>query len=498
MILLVGDSNLRNVVEENQKAISTKLNDEIVFEQAGTNESLKTILEASTTEYNQVVIATLLNEITKLGKAVKTRDDIINTVTKQQAEIVAKHAELHPNTRYIVLPPFMRFEPPWLPDKLRVIQLHLKDHLEQTGKSNINYGVPVEITDKDLKPDNVHLNEAGKEKLLRSLIGTPSPSPRPSINASPPISNWANTPLTRARSKRTRQATNESDSDEEVVCKKARDNDYSAIILAKLNQMTDEMREERAKAAERADHLVAQLNINIQTTTNNAKKIEELSKSQETFNSTVASLREDLDVVENENMRSIIIIRKLTTDKIIPKTKSEMNTLLKELASDLVAKLGGNAAMIKFVTMAYSEVDQTKQNNRKNQVPTFKIGFNNKDDAITFKEKGTKAAKDKDSEIHKVVFAYQQCSATRIRCTIMWAIANKLKADGQEAWVNAATSKPKLQVKGDKKYPTDYTFVAAIDKYQHLLKDGDLKDASLQAKKFFKGQCKQLFVVLKD
>jgi len=90
MILLVGDSNLRNVVEENQKAISTKLNDEIVFEQAGTNESLKTILEASATEYNQVVIATLLNEITKLGKAVKTRDDIINTVTKQQAEIVAK------------------------------------------------------------------------------------------------------------------------------------------------------------------------------------------------------------------------------------------------------------------------------------------------------------------------------------------------------------------------------------------------------------------------
>jgi hypothetical protein len=75
---------------------------------------------------------------------------------------------------------------------------------------------------------------------------------------------------------------------------------------------------------------------------------------------------------------------------------------------------------------------------------------------------------------------------------------NKLKADGQEAWVNASTSKPKLQVKGNQKYPTDYSFVTAVQKYRHLLKDEDLKEANTQAQKFFKGQCKQLFVILKD
>ncbi len=80
----------------------------------------------------------------------------------------------------------------------------------------------------------------------------------------------------------------------------------------------------------------------------------------------------------------------------------------------------------------------------------------------------------------------------------MWAIVNKLKADGKEAWVNMATSKPKLQVKSDKKFPTDYTFVAAVNKYKDLIQEEDIKEAVTQAKKFFKGQCKQLFLVIKD
>jgi hypothetical protein len=154
--------------------------------------------------------------------------------------------------------------------------------------------------------------------------------------------------------------------------------------------------------------------------------------------------------------------------------------------------------MIKFVTMAYNELDQTKQQGRNGLVLAFKIGFKNKDDAITFKEKGTLSAKDKDSQLNKVVFAYQQCSATRIRTTIMWIIANKLKAEGKEAWVNMATSKPKLQVKGNKKFPTDYSFVAAVTKFKDQLPEEDLKEVTAQARKFFKGQCKQLFVVLKD
>jgi hypothetical protein len=493
MILIIGDSNLRNVVEENQLEIKNKLGEEIVFEQAGTNDSVKAILEANEVPYNRIVIGTLLNEIGRLARIVKTRDDIINNITKEQADIIAKNAKENEDTKYIVLPPFMRFEPTWIPDKLRIIQLQLKDHIERTGQGNIEYAAPVEITEQDVNADNVHLNAQGKAKLLASLIG---PS-QPRCTQSPMATNWANTPLTRSRTKRTRPPT-ESDEEGAAGSKKSKTNDFSAAVLAKLNQMTEEMREERARAAERADNLVVKLETTSEATSQNSKKIEELSKGQETINTTMASLREDIDVVENEGMRNVILIRKLKTAKTIPRIKTEINEFLKEEANTLVTTLGGNPGMIKFVTMAYSDLDQTKQQGRQGQIPAFKIGFKIKEDAITFKEKGTSSAKNKDSPIHKVVFAYQQCSATRIRTTIMWIIVNKLKADGKEAWVNMSTSKPKLQVKTDKKYPTDYTFVSAVTKYKDLLLEDDLKEVTIQARKFFKGQCKQLFVVLKD
>jgi hypothetical protein len=262
--------------------------------------------------------------------------------------------------------------------------------------------------------------------------------------------------------------------------------------------MNEEMREERMKAAERADVLVVKINSTSEATTNNTKKIEELTKSQETLNTSMASMREDIDVVENDNMRNVIMIRKLKTTKTLPKTKAEINEFLKDEANALVASLGGNSSMIKFVTMAYGELDMAKQNGRQGQIPAFKIGFKSKDDAITFKEKGTQSAKDKDSNLHKVVFAYQHCSATRIRTTVMWIIVNKLKAQGKECWVNTNTNKPKLQVKTEKKFPTDYSYVAAVTKFKDLIEEDDLTEVNAQARKFFKGQCKQLFIILKE
>ncbi len=494
MILFVGDSNLRNVVEENQTTIKTKLGEDIVFEQAGHNESVKTILEGAEFEsYSTVVIATILNEIGVKGKLVRTRDEVINAVTKEQIDIVSKHAAAHPNTRFVILPPFMRFEPAWIPDKLRTISLHLKDHTEKVNLDNIEFGRPLEITESDLVNDKVHLNEEGKIKFLNSIIGPPQRNTQ--------ISSWAVTPsrtVTRSISKRLRNSCS-SDEGEACTTKRARNDELSVAILEKLNSMTEELREDRIAAAERAENLIAKLNVNIESTASNTKKIEELTKKQASCSNTVACLREDLDSVENEGMRNIILVRKLKTKEFIPHQKTEINELLKKLANELVVRLGGKQEMIKFVTMAYGELDQNKQRGRAGVVPAFKVGFKNKADAISFKESGTRMAKDKDGDLHKVVFAYQLCSATRIRTQIMWTIVNKLKAQGKEAWVNTNFTKPKLQVKAnDKNYPTDYTFVGAVEKFKDLVKKDELKEINLQAKKYFKGKCEQYFIILSD
>ncbi len=494
MILFVGDSNLRNVVEENQTAIKNKLGEDIVFQQAGHNESVRAILEDTEFEsYSTVAIATILNEIGVKGKLVRTRDDIINSITKEQVDIVAKHAAAHPNTRFIILPPFMRFEPPWIPDKLRTISLHLKDHTEKVNLENIEFGRPLEIVENDLVNDKVHLNEEGKIKFLNSIIGAPQRGTQ--------FSSWAATPsrtVTRSISKRLRNSCS-SDEGEAGSTKRAKNDELSVAILEKLNAMTAELREDRIAAAERTENLIAKLNVNIESTTSNSKKIEELSKKQASCNNTMACLREDLDAVDNEALRNIVLVRKLKTKEFIPHQKSDIAELLKKLANELVVKLGGKQEMIKFVTMAYNELDQNKQRGRAGIVPAFKVGFKRKEDAIAFKEAGTRSAKDKDGDLHKVVFAYQLCSATRIRTQIMWIIVNKLKEQGKEAWVNTNYTKPKLQVKSnDKNYPTDYTFVGAIEKFKDLVKEEELKEINTQAKKFFRGKCEQYFIILSD
>jgi hypothetical protein len=177
------------------------------------------------------------------------------------------------------------------------------------------------LSEVDLNQDNVHLNAQGKAKLLASLIGALTP---PGLVESPGLSNWANTPAAWSRTKRSRPPI-DSDEEEIVSSKKTKSNDFSAIIMAKLNQMTEEMREERTRAAERAETLVDKLETTSEATTINTKKIEELSKGQETLNTTMASLREDIDVVENESMKNVILVRKLKTSQTIPKTKTEIN-----------------------------------------------------------------------------------------------------------------------------------------------------------------------------
>jgi hypothetical protein len=60
------------------------------------------------------------------------------------------------------------------------------------------------------------------------------------------------------------------------------------------------------------------------------------------------------------------------------------------------------------------------------------VGFKQKQDAINFKEAGSKKAKIEGGDYHKVVFAYRHCLGSRIRTMILWKMVNKLKDDGKE------------------------------------------------------------------
>jgi hypothetical protein len=197
-------------------------------------------------------------------------------------------------------------------------------------------------------------------------------------------------------------------------------------------------------------------------------------------------------------LKDVIIVRRLKHKDQVPKTKPEINAMLKTIADKMVVDMGGAADSIKFVAMAYGELDQAKQARRSGTVPAFIVGFKQKQDAISFKEAGSKKAKIEGGDYHKVVFAYRHCLGSRIRTMIHWKIVNKLKEDGKETWVNVNMTRPKLQIKNGDKYPLEFDFVQAIAKYRGKLTDPDLKEANDIARRHYKGRCQQVFLVLKD
>ncbi len=487
---------MRGSIEANQALMATAFNEPPIFEQAGSNEAIKLALETmeDINKYSHIYIGSLLNEITAKGKVAKTRDEVIAQVTKTQADIIKTFASRHVTTEFLIVPPFLRMDPPWISDKMRMIYLSLKDHLEQTGLKNVIYMKQCQIEEVDLLSDKIHLNGTGKLKLIESIIGkddqmevttdwssqTPSAAKTPRFNL-------------RSNNKRTRGS---SDSDEEQNKKKGR-SDLQAI-LAKLNSLSEEMKEERAAAAEKTESIVAKLNVNIQSTSNNKQKIDKLEQKAGKLDLTILKLKEDLDAVENESQKNIVLVRRLKAATKLSNNKAELNVVLKRIADEVLVDVGIAPGLVKFVTLAYSTLDPVKQATRPGLVPAFKIGFKNKEDAIEFREKAAKLAKDPFHRLHKTGFPYQQSPGTRIRSSILWLIATKLKADGKDAWVTSNSNKPKLQVKSGERYPRDYSYSDAIESYGQKLTDEDLKEVTTQAKKAFGGQCELIFGVIKD
>ena len=505
MSLFIGDSNVRQVIEENHSCLDAYFNEDVTFEQAGTNEALEAILEGiSDTSYNRIIICTILNEVAAKCKTAKTRDENIDAITKKQVEIVQAFAQVREDVQIIVVGPMIRFDPVWINDKIRLVSLSLKDHVENTGMANISFSEGCKLTEFDLAHDKVHLSEAGKEKFIRHLSEAASKSQTGARGS--PTMNWTQTPTPtptpasqrfnlRSQKKRVRNA---SSSDGEVVVKKKGKTTDLDAIMSKLNSMTQQMNEERAATIEKTEEIVAKLNINIQTTSNHAKKFEMIEKKFESSNLTIATMKEDLDAAENEKQKDIVLVRRLKSAVPIPTKKTELNETLKDIATELMNDLGVPEEEQKFVALAYSNLDQKKQATRTGTVPAFKIGFKTKEMAIKFKEAGAKASKDKESRVYKVGFTHQQCSGSRIRSAVMWAIVNKLKAEGKEAWVNSASNKPKLQIKTNEKFPKDYTYIEAVKEFGSKLEHADIKELNDQARKFFKGQCEQIFLILKD
>jgi hypothetical protein len=152
---------------------------------------------------------------------------------------------------------------------------------------------------------------------------------------------------------------------------------------------------------------------------------------------------------------------------------------------------------IKFVASLYATIDPTKKDNAAGLVPPFKIGFKTRETGIRFRDRGVANAKEEGNKLATTYFTHCQGSATRIRVSLLWAVATAIKNKNKEVWVNQGSSKPTLQIKQGGKVRS-YTFAKAMQEFGKKIPQKSIDDATKIAKKFFSGQLEKTFIVLSD
>jgi hypothetical protein len=479
MYLLIGDSNLRQTYLQYKNTLNNEIDEEIVFEQATNNESIKLALEKERDPAPELVyISSILNEISKNTGKGKPTEGIIKAVTEEQNIVINTIAAKtgNENILYLQCYPMLRQDPKWMEEKLLQIKFYMKEqHSIYLPCNVVIVGEPI-IETSDLQSDKVHLNEEGKKKFYEKIKADLLEGKSEISKFRNFGSDWSNLDLSQKLSQKTPKTGKKRVRNEEM----------------------EEIKEDRRLSSKKAEELegsIDQLKVAEIEIRQEVKVLKEKKNSDITF---TATLREDLDAVENETLRCIVIVKKLKTAEKVSSDKAEMGRLAQAEAKKLVKEILGDDSYILYTTLLATSIRGLRVIN--GQVPPFKIAFKSKEKGVEFKEKAVSRSKEATDRLNKVYFTPQQCLATRIRTNLMWSIVDKLKDPDNsiDAWVNQGSNKPTLQVKGIEKGVSSFTFVAAMHKYKDKIEQKAMDEATKMAKKFFPGQVEKIFIVLKD
>jgi hypothetical protein len=513
-VKIVGDSNFRDLFASHREEMESDTGMKLEFIYATSVASVKTALEGLDgleACLDAVLIATPTNEISlKSRNNTKSREGIVESVVTELYNQVVNFATKNEATLLVICQPFLRLEPPWIEAKMKHYLDFLKTTHNSIGNKNVHLGSAVDVETGDLKPDKIHLNKEGLSKLKDIMIADLKTTKTEiailrngGIEEVEEDEDMEQTPTNDTRTLRNTPARKKRPLDkspeEDGKVKKKKSKDRIDAVLDKLDLMMGRMNEERISNRNRFDKLDERLDTHVQEQETLKKEIDSIKKSDNTF---AASLREDLDAVENSNSRDTVIVKRLTTTEIIPKDKKELTTLILNEGKAILTLILGDATGMKFISPLY--VNNMKRNNKdgetidNKELPPFKIVFKHLHDAVTFKEKCIAASKDPGHRLHKVYVANQQTIGTRVRLSILWVIADHLKKEKKDSWVSQSLPKPTLMVKEVGNLVRTYSYTEAAMTYGDKIEQKVKDEATKLAKRFFYGQVEKIFLILKD
>jgi len=269
-------------------------------------------------------------------------------------------------------------------------------------------------------------------------------------------------------------------------------------MMAMMKTLMAEIRDGKSKTNIETKQIKTDVEKLKEDTTEVKQQLEKLGKQKEVDNVYTATVREDLDAVENDNMRNVVIVKKLKTKQKMPNDRTELTKIIQKAGRNLVKEIIGSDESVVFVSQLYTGKGSIKI--VEGSIPPFKIVFKTKQAGMEFKEKAVQQSKEEKSALKGAYFTTQQTLATRIRTNLMWSVADKIKNKEKEidAWVTQNLNRPMLQVKGEERYQRGYTFVNAMVKYGSKLDDKAKEETQKLAKKHFPGQVAKMFMVIKD
>jgi hypothetical protein len=507
MITFLGDSNFRDLFSGHKEQIEKEVNVTIEFSQVSSVASTKTYLEAEEVR-DMVFIGCPLNEISLKSKNnTKSREGIVETVITDFYTQIAAFAQKYEKKIFVICQPFLRVDPPWMEAKLSFIEECVKKTHNTFASNNVHLGSVYDITQDDLKADNTHLNSRGIDKLRAVVISdikiakiehsalSSGSTEDESMEEGTPV-NEARNDVRSLRKTPARRKRPLDDSDDTGKGKKKKGRDGIEAVLDKLDIMMEKMNGDKAITQARFDKLEERIE---ETSTSHAELKKEVDKISKADNSFSASVREDLDSVENLNARDTIIVKRLAATGEIPNDKKDLTNLIVTTAREIITLVLGSDKAMKFASPLYFSNNRriAKEGERK-ELPPFRITFKLLSDSLEFKEKAITASKDPSSRLFKAYFSYQQAVGTRIRLSILWGIADALKKEKKDSWVSQSSPKPCLMVKDAGPLVKTYCYLEAIDTFGEKVDPKILDEAKKLANRFFYGQVEKVFVILKD
>jgi hypothetical protein len=507
MFLLIGDSNLRQTFLAYKDQLNTEVEVELQFEQATCNETIKICLEKEReVKPDLIYISSILNEISKNTGKGKPTEGIIKSVTEEQNIVINTVAAKIENTNrlYLQCYPMLRQDPKWMEEKLLQIKFYMKEQHTMYSPANvIIVGEPL-IEAGDLQSDKVHLNDAGKAKFFEKIKADLLEGVKEIARFKEFGNDWASQDLSQSLSQKTpktakkRMRTEEMEVEDDLSIHTPKKKREDETIMSMLKNFMDEIKEDRKQAKKKTEEMEESIDKLKESEVEIWQEVKSLKGKAKEDRLFTATLREDLDAVENEASRNIVIVKKMKTKEKTTTDKAEMGKLVQVEARKLVKELLGCESSIALITLLFMGKEGLKI--KEGQLPPFKIIFKTKEKGIEFKEKAVSRLKTIFDPLHKTYITNQQCLATRIRTTLMWGCVDKIKDEkkGIDSWVNQGLNKPTLQVKGEEKGQRSYTFVAAMEKYGQKLDNKTKEEATKLAKKFFAGQIEKIFLVISD